>query len=98
MTTENNNTNNYNNNNIERTEKEENFTATAPTTLELHQQHQCCIIIDPIQLFGIPPPALRVAQTHSRLSLAYYIEAANLIQRMNHIMINNNNISNDSKK
>lgn len=43
-------------------------------------------IVDPIQLFGLTPPALRVAQSRSRLALGYYIEVANLITQMNTIM------------
>jgi hypothetical protein len=43
-------------------------------------------IVDPIQLFGLTPPALRVAQSRCRLALGYYIEVANLITQMNTIM------------
>mmetsp|Transcript_2679 Transcript_2679/g.5769 ORF Transcript_2679/g.5769 Transcript_2679/m.5769 type:complete len:238 (-) Transcript_2679:154-867(-) len=37
---------------------------------------------DPLQLFGVPPPALRVAQSHSRDALAYYVEVANLARQI----------------
>lgn len=37
---------------------------------------------DPLQLFGVPPPALRVAQSYSRESLAYYVEVANLARQI----------------
>lgn len=41
---------------------------------------------DPLSLFGVPPPALRVAQTKSRGAVAYYVEVANLSRRMIEIM------------
>jgi len=34
---------------------------------------------DPINLFGVPPPALKVAQTKSRYAIAYYVEVANSV-------------------
>lgn len=37
---------------------------------------------DPIQLFGVPPPALRMAQSYSRDALAYYVEVANLARQI----------------
>jgi len=37
---------------------------------------------DPLQLFGVPPPALRVAQSHSRDALVYYVEVANLARQI----------------
>ncbi|KAL7501076.1 hypothetical protein ACHAWT_009147 [Skeletonema menzelii] len=37
---------------------------------------------DPLQLFGVPPPALRVAQSHSRDALAYYVEVANVARKI----------------
>ncbi|KAL3763545.1 hypothetical protein ACHAWU_009229 [Discostella pseudostelligera] len=43
---------------------------------------------NPLTLFGVPPPALRVAQSKSRDALAYYVEVANLareiVQIINH--------------
>lgn len=33
---------------------------------------------DPLTLFGVPPPALRIAQAQSRDAVAYYVEVANL--------------------
>jgi len=39
-------------------------------------------LADPLQLFGVPPPALRVAQSHSRDALAYYVEVANLARQI----------------
>lgn len=56
-----------------------------PSTI-MQQQQQQVDIVDPIQLFGLTPPALRVAQSRSRLALGYYIEVANLITQMNTIM------------
>ena len=41
---------------------------------------------DHLSLFGVPPPALRVAQTKSRGAVAYYVEVANLSRRMIEIM------------
>jgi hypothetical protein len=37
---------------------------------------------DPLTLFGVPPAALRVAQTKSRDAVAYYVEVANLAQKI----------------
>ena len=37
---------------------------------------------DPLNLFGVPPPALRVAQTKSRCAIAYYVEVANLAREI----------------
>ena len=37
---------------------------------------------DPINLFGVPPPALKVAQTKSRYAIAYYVEVANLAREI----------------
>ena len=37
---------------------------------------------DPLNLFGVPPPALRVAQTKSRSAVAYYVEVANLAREI----------------
>lgn len=42
---------------------------------------------DPLQLFGIPPPSLRVAQSHSRDALAYYVEVANLARQIMNIVV-----------
>ena len=53
----------------------------------LHQQYT-----DPLNLFGIPPPALRVAQAKSRSAIAYYVEVANLAQKI--IRITNDNEGN----
>ena len=41
---------------------------------------------DPLQLFGVPPPALRSAQAEARLAMAYYVEVANLAQEMAEIL------------
>ena len=43
---------------------------------------------DPLNLFGVPPPALRVAQTKSRCAIAFYVEVANLAREI--MMITNN--------
>ena len=51
----------------------------------LHQQQYT----DPLNLFGIPPPALRVAQAKSRSAIAYYVEVANLAREI--IRITNEN-------
>ena len=48
-----------------------------PTTIESQKALQ-----DPLQLFGVPPPALRVAQSHSRDALAYYVEVANVARQI----------------
>ena len=45
---------------------------------------------DPLNLFGIPPPALRVAQAKSRCAIAYYVEVANLAREI--IRITNENV------
>ena len=37
---------------------------------------------DPLNLFGIPPPALRVAQAKSRKAIAYFVEVANLAREI----------------
>lgn len=37
---------------------------------------------DPLSLFGVPPPALRVAQSNSRAAVAYYVEAANSLREI----------------
>ena len=37
---------------------------------------------DPLNLFGVPPPALRVAQTKSRSAVAYYVEVANVAREI----------------
>ena len=44
---------------------------------QLQQQY-----IDPLNLFGIPSPALRVAQANSRSAIAYYVEVANLAREI----------------
>mmetsp|Transcript_31477 Transcript_31477/g.65422 ORF Transcript_31477/g.65422 Transcript_31477/m.65422 type:complete len:220 (+) Transcript_31477:73-732(+) len=37
---------------------------------------------DPLCLFGVPPPSLRISQTKARDALAYYVEAANLAREI----------------
>ncbi|KAL7471966.1 hypothetical protein ACHAXS_012279 [Conticribra weissflogii] len=37
---------------------------------------------DPLCLFGVPPSALRIAQTKARDAIAYYVEAANLAREI----------------
>eukprot|EP00970_Alexandrium_tamarense_P005688 scaffold933_cov190-Alexandrium_tamarense.AAC.8 len=37
---------------------------------------------DPLSLFGVPPPALRLAQSKSRDAVAYYVEVANLAREI----------------
>ena len=46
---------------------------------------------NPLNLFGVPPPALRVAQSKSRSALAYYVEVANLAREILEITNNNGN-------
>jgi hypothetical protein len=46
------------------------------------QEKHHAAIADPIQLFGVPPPALRMAQSYSRDALAYYVEVANLARQI----------------
>jgi hypothetical protein len=49
---------------------------------EEYQNSDNTFYSDPLQLFGVPPPALRVAQSHSRDALAYYVEVANLARQI----------------
>ena len=42
---------------------------------------------DPIHLFGVPPPALHMAQSNSRDALAYYVEVANLARQIMTIVV-----------
>ena len=56
------------------------------TNEERLQQQQ---YTDPLNLFGIPPPALRVAQAKSRSAISYYVEVANLAREI--IRITNEN-------
>jgi hypothetical protein len=49
---------------------------------------------NPLTLFGVPPPALRVAQSKSRDALAYYVEVANLAREIMQI-INHQEKGND---
>jgi len=39
---------------------------------------------NPLNLFGVPPPALRVAQAKSRsaIAIAYYVKVANLAREI----------------
>ena len=73
-------------------------------TIEQQEQEQQSIIQDdeeekhvrncnanPLNLFGVPPPALRVAQSKSRSALAYYVEVANLAREILEITNNNDN-------
>ena len=60
---------------------EENHTLEESFTVKKSKSYS-----DPLQLFGVPPPALRVAQSHSRDSLAYYVEVANLAKQIIHIV------------
>lgn len=41
---------------------------------------------DPLELFGVPPPALREAQAKSRSAVAHYVEVANLAREMAELM------------
>ena len=64
----------------------------APTSTNFNEeaeQLQQQQYIDPLNLFGIPPPALRVAQAKSRSAIAYYVEVANLAREI--IRITNEN-------
>ena len=45
---------------------------------------------NPLNLFGVPPPALRVAQAKSRTAIAYYVEVANLAREIMKITNNQN--------
>ena len=47
-----------------------------------NEQEKYHAVADPIQLFGVPPPALRMAQSYSRDALAYYVEVANLARQI----------------
>ena len=57
-----------------------------PTTIQNEEER--LRYADPLNLFGVPPPALRVAQTKSRCAIAYYVEVANLAREI--MMITNN--------
>ena len=42
---------------------------------------------DPIDLFGaMPPPELRKAQAEAQKALEYYVEAANLVAAIQHLL------------
>ena len=51
-----------------------------PTTIQNEEER--LRYADPLNLFGVPPPALRVAQTKSRSAIAYYVEVANLAREI----------------
>ncbi len=53
---------------------------------------------DPLDLFGMPPPALRAAQAESRGALAYYVEVANLAMEMMRIIDGGNDLSSKPSK
>ena len=51
-----------------------------PTTIQNEEER--LRYADPLNLFGVPPPALRVAQTKSRSAVAYYVEVANVAREI----------------
>ena len=53
---------------------------------------------DPLDLFGVPPPALRTAQADSRGALAYYVEAANLAMEIMRIIDGGSDLSTEPSK
>jgi hypothetical protein len=53
---------------------------------------------DPLNLFGVPPPALRAAQAESRGALAYYVEVANLAMEIMRIIDGGNDLSSKPSK
>jgi len=54
----------------------------APTSTHYNEEAGRLQYADPLNLFGIPPPALRVAQAKSRSAISYYVEVANLAQEI----------------
>jgi len=54
----------------------------APTSSNNNTEEKRLQYTDPLNLFGIPPPALRVAQAKSRSAIAYYVEVANLAREI----------------
>jgi hypothetical protein len=56
-----------------------------PNNTSNNDEEQSLQSVDPINLFGVPPPALKVAQTKSRYAIAYYVEVANLAREIMNI-------------
>lgn len=56
-----------------------------PNETSSNDEEQRLQSVDPINLFGVPPPALKVAQTKSRYAIAYYVEVANLAREIMNI-------------
>ena len=56
-----------------------------PNDASNNEEEQRLQSADPINLFGVPPPALKVAQTKSRYAIAYYVEVANLAREIMNI-------------
>lgn len=56
-----------------------------PNNTSNNDEEQSLQSADPINLFGVPPPALKVAQTKSRYAIAYYVEVANLAREIMNI-------------
>ena len=48
------------------------------TEKPLDEEEELLRNADPLCLFGVPPPALRIAQTKARDATAYYVEVANV--------------------
>jgi len=61
------------------------WTIEDETLNETNKEEQRLQSADPINLFGVPPPALKVAQTNSRYAIAYYVEVANLAREIMNI-------------
>jgi len=61
------------------------WTIEDETLNETNKEEQRLQSTDPINLFGVPPPALKVAQTKSRYAIAYYVEVANLAREIMNI-------------
>ncbi|KAL7538763.1 hypothetical protein ACHAXR_010340 [Thalassiosira sp. AJA248-18] len=51
-------------------------------TTDINEEEERLRNADPLNLFGVPPPALRVAQAKSRSAVAYYVEVANLAKEI----------------
>ncbi|KAL3787897.1 hypothetical protein HJC23_000139 [Cyclotella cryptica] len=53
-------------------------------TEESHEndEEELLLSSDPLTLFGVPPPALRIAQARSRDAVAYYVEVANVAMQI----------------
>eukprot|EP00579_Thalassiosira_antarctica_P015060 CAMPEP_0201940614 /NCGR_PEP_ID=MMETSP0903-20130614/45543_1 /ASSEMBLY_ACC=CAM_ASM_000552 /TAXON_ID=420261 /ORGANISM="Thalassiosira antarctica, Strain CCMP982" /LENGTH=242 /DNA_ID=CAMNT_0048482457 /DNA_START=17 /DNA_END=745 /DNA_ORIENTATION=- len=70
-------------------ETDDKWTSEEPTGA-MDDEEERLRYADPLNLFGVPPPALRVAQAKSRSAIAYYVEVANLAREIMKITNNQN--------